>query len=424
MKTSLWQLPLYGLAALAFVAAAFLLWNGQSIPGVNAQGATPPADCVSDDLLGKVSHYYDVNKNKAPGYGKNWKRVLIAFGEVEDSELTPFTAAEARESEQRWSGWKPVREALECIEAANAEPDPTATPAPTATPTPAPTATPTPAPAEKSSTTCELPDDAVTADEVTGWRDALDPTKAAAGIKRWNRVLEAFGVDTGAGVTPMTATQARGVANWLKNTRWDRTARTLEALEQCQNSPAPTATPTPAPTATPAAAPAAKPAPAAPAATPTPAPTATPTPAPAATPTPAPTATPTPAPTATPAPAPTPKPAAPKAKPEISVVGGSAITEGGSATFTVTANPAPTGTNAITFVAMVTQDGRFTSSDGQVVESIGPSGSNTVTVPTLDDDRDEPDGSLTLTLQADTRLNPRFTVSATQGAATVDRDGR
>ena len=100
-------------------------------------------------------------------------------------------------------------------------------------------------------------------------------------------------------------------------------------------------------------------------------------------------------------------------------MGGSAITEGGSATFTVTANPAPTGTIAITFVAVVTQDGRFTSSDGQIVDSIGRSGSITITVPTLGDDRDEPDGSLTLTLQADTREIPRFTVSATQGAATV-----
>ena len=129
MKISLWQLPIYGLAALVFVAAAYLLWNGQSVPGANAQGATPPADCVSDDLLDKVRHYYDVNQNKAPGYGKNWKRALIAFGDAEDSQLTPFTAAEARESEQRWSGWKPIREALECIEAANAQPDPTATPA-------------------------------------------------------------------------------------------------------------------------------------------------------------------------------------------------------------------------------------------------------------------------------------------------------
>ena len=251
-----WRLPLTGLALMAIVAISLLMANGQSVPDASAQ--SDPAACVSDDTLAKVQSYYDINKNKAPGYGKNWKRVLIAFGEMQDSNLTPFTAAEALEREQLWSGWKPVREALECIEAA-------ATPTPTNTPTPA--ATPTP-------TACNLPDDAVTADEVTGWRDALDPTKAAAGIKRWNRALEALGVDTGAGVTPMTATQARAVANWLGNTRWDRAARTLEALEQCQNSPAATATPVP-PTATPVP-PTATPVPPTP--TPTPVPTATPVP--------------------------------------------------------------------------------------------------------------------------------------------------
>ena len=79
----------------------------------------------------------------------------------------------------------------------------------------------------------QLPNDAITVSEVTGWRDALDSTKAAAGIKRWNRVLAKLGENTGQ--TPMTAQQARGVANWLGNTRWDRTARTLEAMEQCDN---------------------------------------------------------------------------------------------------------------------------------------------------------------------------------------------
>ena len=144
---------------------------------------------------------------------------------------------------------------------------------PASTPTPAPTATPIPT-ATPAPQACNLPSDAITVAEITGWRDALDATRAAAGIKRWNRVLEALDVDTGAGVTPMTATQARGVANWLGNTRWDRTARTLEAMAQCDN-PLPTATPTPEPTATP-----------------TPMPTATPAPAPTATP--EPTATPIP----------------------------------------------------------------------------------------------------------------------------------
>ena len=81
--------------------------------------------------------------------------------------------------------------------------------------------------------TCNLPSDAITVDEVTGWRDALDTTKASAGIARWNRVLATLGEDTG--LAPMTAEQGRQVANWLKNNRWQRTASTLEAMEQCNN---------------------------------------------------------------------------------------------------------------------------------------------------------------------------------------------
>ena len=105
--------------------------------------------------------------------------------------------------------------------------------------------TPTPAPQA-----CNLPSDAISVAEVTGWRDALDSTKAAAGIKRWNRVLEALGEDTGTGETAMTAAQAQAVSNWLKNTRWDRTARTLSAMDQCDDPPptTPAATPTPPPT--------------------------------------------------------------------------------------------------------------------------------------------------------------------------------
>ncbi len=78
-----------------------------------------------------------------------------------------------------------------------------------------------------------LPSDRITVTEVTGWRNALDPAKAAPGIKRWNRVLEALGEDTGTNVSPMTAEQAQEISDWLKNQRWDRTARTLSGLEEC-----------------------------------------------------------------------------------------------------------------------------------------------------------------------------------------------
>ena len=80
----------------------------------------PPApSCVSGSLLDTVRGYYDANKDRAPGYGLNWKRVLIAFGDVTDADQTAFTAAEAKERESRWFGWKPITQTLECIEAAN-----------------------------------------------------------------------------------------------------------------------------------------------------------------------------------------------------------------------------------------------------------------------------------------------------------------
>ena len=591
--------------------------------------------CVSDSLLTTVRRYYDANKDRAPSYGRNWKRVLITFRDVQDSQLTPFTAAEALAGEQVWFGWKPIREALECIEAAIAPPPPTepeisiaagagvtegtdatftvtATPAPSAdldvtvgvsqsgdyvttgsrtvtittsgtatftvattndttdepdgsvtatissgtgytvsssagaatvavsdddaatlpeisitagsgvtegtaasftlTASPAPAAdlditiavsqsgnyvttgsrtvtipssgsktftvtttddsddepdgsvtatissaagytvasnagaatvavsdndaatlpeisitagtgvtegtaasftlTASPAPAadlditiavsqsgdyvttgsrtitipssgskiftvtttddsddepdgsvtasinngssytvSSSSSaatvviadndTCAptLPDDAVTIAEITGWRDALDPTRAAAGIKRFNRVLATLGVD--AGETPMTVQQAQAVSNWLKNTRWDRIARTLSAMEssQCDTHP---------PT-----------------------------------------------------------------EPVITITAGSDITEGSDASFTVTAIPTPT--TALTVNLIVSQSGNLGATTGADTVTIPTTGSATYTVGTTNDSTDEPDGSVTATLSTGTG----YTVSGSNNAATV-----
>ena len=87
-----------------------------------------PADCVSDETLESARDYYDLNRDRAPGFGRNWRRVLIAFGDVTDDQLTAMTAAEALEREQLWFGWRPFREALECIEAARQTPPPPAEP--------------------------------------------------------------------------------------------------------------------------------------------------------------------------------------------------------------------------------------------------------------------------------------------------------
>ena len=214
----------------------------------------------------------------------------------------------------------------------------------------------TQATAQQTEQACTLPADAITVAEVTGWRDALDPTRAAAGIKRWNRVLATLGEVTGE--TPMTVAQAQAVSNWLKNTRWDRTARTLEALDQC-DAPAPTPAPTPEPT------PAPKPAP-------------------------------TPAPT-----------------PEISIASDGDVTEGRTASFTITANPAPRADLHVS--VSVSQSGDYAVSTGPQTVTIPTSGSYTLTVATSDDSADEADGSVTATVTTGTG----YAVSSSGGAATV-----
>ena len=102
--------------------------NGQATVAVSddddppqpaAQQQTPQEQiqhCLTGNILQTVRGYYDSNKNRSPNYGKNWKRVLITFHDVSDENLTPYTAAEALQSETIWFGWKPVREAIQCIE--------------------------------------------------------------------------------------------------------------------------------------------------------------------------------------------------------------------------------------------------------------------------------------------------------------------
>ncbi len=96
--------------------------------------AITPSPCVSDVLLQQVEDYYDHNSGNSPGYGENWFRVLVAFGArtpadwtADNRVITPMTAASAREREARWFGWGPVADALECIEGVSPDPDPAVT---------------------------------------------------------------------------------------------------------------------------------------------------------------------------------------------------------------------------------------------------------------------------------------------------------
>ena len=103
----------------------------------------------------------------------------------------------------------------------------------------------------------------------------------------------------------------------------------------------------------------------------------------------------------------------PPPTPEVSITAGSAITEGGDATFTLTASPAPAADLAVTVTVATTGD--YGAATGQRTATIPTTGSVTVTVGTTDDDTDEPDGSVTATVNT----GSGYTVSASQGAATV-----
>ncbi len=84
--------------------------------------------------------------------------------------------------------------------------------------------------------------------------------------------------------------------------------------------------------------------------------------------------------------------------PAIAVSAGDAVTEGGDATFTVTASPAPASPLAVTVT--VAARGDYGIASGTRTVSIPTTGSATLTLATANDDADEPDGSVTLTVAA------------------------
>ena len=429
---------------------------------------TLPDDAVS---VAEITGWRDaLDPNRAAAGIKRWNRVLAAFGE--NTGESPMTAGQAQQvadwlGNTRWDRTARTLEALaQCEDSpaptatptaiaatptpsathtptatptatatatatptktptptatptATATATPTKTPTPTATPTATATATPTKTPTPTATATpaqqdCSLPSDAITVDEVTGWRDALDPNRAAAGIKRWNRVLATLGENTGE--SPMTADLARQVADWLGNTRWDRTARTLEAMAQCEDSPAPTATPaaTHTPTATPA-----------PMATATHTPTATPAPiataTPTATATPAPTATPSPTPTSLPAPTATPAPSGP---PAVSVSDASA-TEGDAQglRFVVTVAPASGQTIELRYGVLYSdaKHGQDFSAPYQVFTLAPGETSLEIVLPVIDDSEAEGDETLTMYLFATKGITiPNYFLYAT--GTIIDND--
>ena len=102
--------------------------------------------------------------------------------------------------------------------------------------------------------------------------------------------------------------------------------------------------------------------------------------------------------------------------PELSLSAGTAVDEGGSASFTIHADAAPQAD--LTVDITVAQTGDYLDAPGagsrQVTLAAGAT-STTLAIATLDDTNDEPDGSVSVTLDAGTG----YTVAAGQGSATV-----
>ncbi len=111
----------------------------------------------------------------------------------------------------------------------------------------------------------------------------------------------------------------------------------------------------------------------------------------------------------------------PPETPIISIAGGAAITEGANATFTLTAEPKPSA--AITVNVAVVDSGSFADSGqaGSRTVTIGTNGTATLSVATDDDSIDEPDGTLTATVQDGTGYAPSGT-AATATIAVNDND--
>ncbi len=86
------------------------------------------------------------------------------------------------------------------------------------------------------------------------------------------------------------------------------------------------------------------------------------------------------------------------ALPAITVSAGDAVTEGGDATFTVTASPAPASPLAVSVTVAVEGDYGITAGSQSV--TIPVTGSATLTLATVGDDADEPDGSVSVTVNA------------------------
>ncbi len=203
------------------VVAALTLLEAQSRSAsdeAEADAVPPACAATSASLVDTVRGYWQSNRHRADrGYGENWHRVLIAFGAETHATLTPYTAAEARAGERKWSGWRPVREELERLEACSVSIS-------------AAQDAPASAMAKDNDEPVVNPYASLIAD-VRGY--AAETWNGPAHVKRWQRVLKALGETDAAfkDLTPMTAAEARDNAVKYLADRWSPVVAALTALE-------------------------------------------------------------------------------------------------------------------------------------------------------------------------------------------------
>ncbi len=306
---------------------------------------TTPIYQVPTSLIADVRGYAAETHNGA-AHVRRWQQVLLAFGDtVNGFTGAPITLTEARTyAQQFWSvRWDPVVEALQQL-ANNPQPQPTATPQPTPTSTPTPSVYTVPA--------------SLIAD-VRGY--AAETHNGAAHVRRWQRVLLAFGEDVpGFTGTPITLTQARTYAQQFWGSRWDPV---VEALQQLANNPPPQPN-DPSPNNPPPNNPSVDP---------------------------------------------QPKPVLPR----IGVTAPTDITEGQTADFTFTAVSAPATPLTVTVNIITTGDYGITA--GSRTVTIDTNGTATLSLATIGDSVDEPNGTITVTLTTSNTYN----VDSAAATATV-----
>ena len=87
----------------------------QPVAEEEPEPAPTPTYVVPQRMIDKVRYYYKINV-EAGRTGKNWWRVLIAFGVETHDTWTAMTAAEVEPKIKRWSGWKPIYDTLLLVE--------------------------------------------------------------------------------------------------------------------------------------------------------------------------------------------------------------------------------------------------------------------------------------------------------------------